>query len=72
MTTVEGILRRTVTGLEQDQPVRRIMAPDDAEKIDAYVKRIEDLLSLCQPFHIVSSSFCYVRADPGPLKNIFL
>jgi hypothetical protein len=30
------------------------MAPDDAEKIDSFIKRIEDLLNLNQPFHVVS------------------
>ena len=51
---MEGVLRRTIAGLEQDQPVRRAMAPEDAEKIDSFIKRIEDLLNLNQPFHIVS------------------
>ena len=54
VTNVEGILRRTIAGLQQDQAVRRVMAPDDADKIDAYVKRIEDLLTVSQPFHLVS------------------
>ena len=39
--------------MEQDQLVRRMMAPEDAAKIDSFVKRIEDLLNLNQPFHIV-------------------
>ena len=51
---MEGVLRRTIAGLEQDQPVRRALEPEDAAKIDSYVKRIEDLISLNQPFHIVS------------------
>ena len=51
---MEGVLRRTIAGLEQDQPVRRALEPEDAAKIDSYVKRIEDLFSLNQPFHIVS------------------
>jgi zinc finger protein len=54
VTTVEGILRRTISGLEQDQPVRREREPEDAAQIDTFIKRIEDLLNLNQPFHIVS------------------
>jgi zinc finger protein len=54
VTTVEGVLRRTIAGLEQDQPVRRALEPEDAARIDSYIKRIEDLLNLNQPFHMVS------------------
>ena len=54
ITTVEGVLRRTISGLEQDQPVRRAREPEDAAQIDIYIKRIEDLLNLNQPFHVVS------------------
>ena len=54
VTTVEGVLQRTVAGLEQDQPVRRIMDPDNADKIDTFVGRIQDLcLSLSQEFTVV-------------------
>merc|ERR1719309_1602923 len=54
VTTVEGVLQRTVAGLEQDQPVRRIMDPDNADKIDTFVGRIRDLcLSLSQEFTVV-------------------
>ena len=54
VTTVEGILRRTVDGLMQDQPVRRHMAPEDAAKIDEYVAKIEGLLTAETPFFVVS------------------
>jgi zinc finger protein len=54
VTTVEGVLRRTIAGLQQDQPLRRANEPEDADKIETYVKRIEDLLNLNQPFHVVS------------------
>ena len=51
---MEGVLRRTIAGLQQDQPLRRANEPEDADKIETYVKRIEDLLNLNQPFHVVS------------------
>jgi len=50
ISTVEGILQRTITGLEQDQPVRRIMEPEDAKKIDDYVGTIKELLELKREF----------------------
>lgn len=52
ISTVEGILQRTITGLEQDQPVRRIMEPEDAAKIDEYVGSIKELLELKREFVI--------------------
>lgn len=53
ISTVEGILQRTITGLEQDQPVRRIMEPEDAKKIDDYVGTIKELLELKREFVII-------------------
>jgi len=50
VTTVEGVLRRTVTGLAQDQPVRRHLHPEDAASIDAYIQRVEELLTVTTPF----------------------
>ena len=55
MSTVEGVLQRTVTALEQDQPVRRHMDPEGAAKIEEYVAKIKDLLEVRVPFHIVSA-----------------
>ena len=56
VSTVEGVLQRTVTALEQDQPVRRHMDPEGASKIEEYVAKIKDLLEVKIPFHIVSKS----------------
>ena len=53
VTTVEGVLQRTIDGLMQDQPVRKHMAPEDAKKIEEYVARIEDLLEANSTFHVV-------------------
>ena len=54
ISTVEGVLRRTISGLAQDQPVRRHLNPEDAEQIDEYIKKIETLIELSEPFHVVS------------------
>jgi len=37
LTTVEGILENAASGLEEQQPVRKIMQPDIAEKIDEII-----------------------------------
>ncbi|KAL5019450.1 hypothetical protein ScPMuIL_002342 [Solemya velum] len=52
LTTVEGVLDKAVEGLEQDQPVRRVMHPDIAEKIDGFVKKMKSLKSLDTPFDL--------------------
>jgi len=52
VTTLEGLLQRTITGLSQDQPIRRALHPDDAEKIDQYIERVEQLLSVSKPFEL--------------------
>ncbi|XP_061389071.1 zinc finger protein ZPR1-like [Musca vetustissima] len=46
ITTVEGIIDRTIRGLSQDQDKRRIEHPDAAAAIDAYIERLNDLKSL--------------------------
>merc|ERR1740122_55488 len=55
ITTIEGVLKRTIMGLAQDQPVRRLMDPEGAKQIDDYVAKIESLLTLKDPFHVILS-----------------
>uniref|UniRef100_T1P9R4 Zinc finger protein ZPR1 n=1 Tax=Musca domestica TaxID=7370 RepID=T1P9R4_MUSDO len=43
ITTVEGIIDRTIRGLSQDQDKRRIEHPDAAGAIDAYIERLNNL-----------------------------
>jgi len=52
ITTVEGVLQRTISGLQQDQPVRRALHPEDAENIDVFITKIEALLKVTEPFTI--------------------
>ena len=56
ITTVEGVLKRTIAGLMQDQPVRQHMDPEGAAQIEHYVAKIEALLRLQQPFHVVRTN----------------
>lgn len=46
LTTVEGIIRDTLRDLNISQPVRRIMDPETATKIDAMLKRLRDYIGL--------------------------
>lgn len=45
LTTVEGLLLNAIQGLEQQQPVRKIMDPETAQKIDEIISRLEKLRS---------------------------
>ncbi|TRY71639.1 hypothetical protein TCAL_05293, partial [Tigriopus californicus] len=53
ITTVEGILQRTVAGLKQDQPVRRVLDEDGANQIDEYCLKVEALGELKEPFTLI-------------------
>lgn len=57
ITTVEGILNRCIAGLEQDQPVRKALDPESAEKIDAFIQVLIETKTLKKPFTIVSLSW---------------
>ncbi|XP_037802193.1 zinc finger protein ZPR1-like [Penaeus monodon] len=53
VTTVEGIIRRTIEGLNQDQSARRLINPEVAEQIEIFMDKLTSLLSLEEPFTIV-------------------
>ncbi|XP_031623256.1 zinc finger protein ZPR1 [Contarinia nasturtii] len=53
VTTIEGIINRSVAGLEQDQPLRRIEHPEVAAQIDAFVEKLNSLKSVETPFTII-------------------
>lgn len=81
VTTVEGIIDRSIAGLEQDQPVRRIQHPDDAAQIDAFIEKLRNLKSIEKPFTIVFediSGNCRVEnlnapnPDPGCTMTHFI
>lgn len=54
ITTIEGILSRCIAGLEQDQPVRKALDSDSAEKIEAFIQVLIDTKKCEKPFTIVS------------------
>lgn len=53
VTTVEGIIRRTIEGLNQDQSARRLINPEIADQIEIFMDKLTSLLSLEEPFTIV-------------------
>lgn len=53
ITTVEGIIDRTIRGLTQDQEKRRVEHPEAAKQIDEYVERLNALKELKQSFSVL-------------------
>lgn len=53
-TTIEGIISTTCEELEFDQPQRRLLDPETAQKIDNFIARLRDLLGMKEPFQVVS------------------
>nr|SVE80747.1 EOG090X06TU [Daphnia magna] len=53
ITNIEGILSRCIAGLEQDQPVRRTLDPESAEKIEAFIQVLIDTKKCEKPFTLI-------------------
>lgn len=69
VTTIEGIIDRSVAGLEQDQIVRRIEHPEVAAQIDAFVESLRKLKLVETPFTIIFediSGNCRVENPNAP------
>lgn len=58
ITTVEGIVTRCISSLEQDQPVRKNLDPEGAAQIDAFIQVLIEKKNL-------QSSFSIVIEDPS-------
>uniref|UniRef100_UPI00358FE676 zinc finger protein ZPR1 n=1 Tax=Myxine glutinosa TaxID=7769 RepID=UPI00358FE676 len=71
LTTVEGLLDRAISGLQQDQPHRRVVNSDLADQIDAFIAKLECLKELDSPFKLIlddpsGNSFIENPHAPGP------
>lgn len=53
VTTVEGIIDRAVTGLSQDQEMRKSSDPETAEKIKEFIEKLKALKTLTRPFVLI-------------------
>lgn len=53
VTTIEGIINRSIAGLQQDQVLRRIQHPEVAQQLDEFVGKLEHLKLVETPFTIV-------------------
>lgn len=53
VTTVEGIISRAVQGLSQDQDARQANDPEIAEKVQAFIDKLEGLKDVTEPFVMI-------------------
>lgn len=53
LSTVEGILERTIVGLQQEQPLRRAENAQVAEKIDQFITKLQSLKDGETPFTFI-------------------
>ncbi|XP_012275576.1 zinc finger protein ZPR1 [Orussus abietinus] len=72
VTTIEGIIDKSIAGLEQDQPVRRKENEASAVQIDLFLSKLRSLKLLKEPFVIIFediSGNCHVENPETPLKD---
>lgn len=72
LSTVEGLLDRTVAGLEQDQPARRAADPQVAEKLDEFIQKLKKLKGVEEEFTLViedPSGNSFVENPFAPQKD---
>ncbi|KAM4015568.1 zinc finger protein ZPR1 [Anomaloglossus baeobatrachus] len=53
LTTIEGILERTIVGLEQEQPLRQAVDAQVAGKIDEFITKLQSLKDGETPFTFI-------------------
>lgn len=63
LNTLEGVLSRAIEGLEEQQPVRRVMNRDLADQIDAFIVLLRDCLESKRTFTVIVD-------DPSGNSNI--
>ncbi|CAB3363716.1 Hypothetical predicted protein [Cloeon dipterum] len=70
VTTIEGVLDRSIRGLEQDQTLRRIQDPEGAKQIDEFVVKLKDLKT--KKFTMILediSGNCFVENPNAPAAD---
>lgn len=72
ITTVEGIIDRSISALEQDQSRRREEFPDTAIEIDLFISKLHALKILDEPFTIIFQDISgnnHVENPKAPIKD---
>ncbi|XP_008688264.1 zinc finger protein ZPR1 [Ursus maritimus] len=72
LTTVEGLISRAISGLEQDQPARRANEEAVAERIDEFIVKLKELKQVASPFTLIiddPSGNSFVENPHAPQKD---
>ncbi|XP_041098397.1 zinc finger protein ZPR1 [Polyodon spathula] len=72
LSTVEGLIDRAVSGLEQDQALRKATAPEVAAKIEEFIEKLIKLKDVETPFTLIiddSSGNSFVENPFAPQKD---
>lgn len=72
LSTVEGILERTIVGLQQEQPLRRAENAQVAEKIDQFITKLQSLKDGETPFTFIiddPSGNSFIENPCAPQKD---
>ncbi|KAM9660005.1 zinc finger protein ZPR1 isoform 5-T5 [Trichechus inunguis] len=72
LTTVEGLINRAISGLEQDQPMRRASEETIAERIDEFIVKLKELKQVASPFTLIiddPSGNSFVENPFAPQKD---
>lgn len=72
ITTVEGIIDRSIGALEQDQSKRQVEFPDTAKEIDLFISKLHALKILEEPFTVIFqdiSGNSHIENPKAPLKD---
>ncbi|CAI9542236.1 unnamed protein product [Staurois parvus] len=72
LTTIEGILERTIVGLQQEQPLRRAENAEVAKKIDEFIAKLQSLKDGETPFTFIlddPSGNSFVENPFAPQKD---
>ncbi|KAM9814144.1 zinc finger protein ZPR1 [Neosynchiropus ocellatus] len=72
LSTIEGILDRTISGLVQDQPLREATDPDVAAKVSEFIDKLRKLKDVEEEFTLViedASGNSFVQNPSAPHKD---
>ncbi|XP_012865281.1 PREDICTED: zinc finger protein ZPR1 isoform X2 [Dipodomys ordii] len=72
LTTVEGLISRAISGLEQDQPTRKANEDAIAERIDEFIVKLKELKQVASPFTLIiddPSGNSFVENPHAPRKD---
>ncbi|KAJ8385285.1 hypothetical protein AAFF_G00190740 [Aldrovandia affinis] len=72
LSTIEGLLERAASGLEQEQPTRKATTPEVAEKIDEFIEKLKRLKDFEHEFTLViddPSGNSFVENPCAPQKD---